>query len=163
MNENSGTKFCVEIFGRLYTRPIGFRSCWCLKTDEFIGEDHIMDELITLSLYEYSKAHKITTEDINESSCSELFNCDIYRWKKGKKEAIGGGYFTSWEWEKIPTHRIEGKHLADIGNHGEATKSVRDDLLHWYDMTDGSEDYHEDQLKKIDEAWKKSFPWEEKK
>lgn len=161
-----GTKFCVEIFGKLYTRPIGFRTCWLLKEEEF-EEDNVIDELITLALSEYSKVHKVTTEDINEANFSEMFNCDIYKWQKVKKEGFSSQFFLTWEWEQLKPEKryfyIESKHLADIGDHKEATRSVRDHLDYWYQMVDGSEDGHEEQRKEIDKAWKESFPWEEDK
>ena len=167
-----GTKFCVEIFGRLYTRPIGFRTCWLLKEEEF-EENDIIDELITLALSEYSKLHEVTTEDINNCywmGNSELLECDIYQWQKVKKEGFSGHIFSTWEWEKLSNPQkksnafyIESKHLADIGDHKEATESVRDHFNHWYEMVDGSEDGHEEQRKEIDKAWKESFPWEEDK
>lgn len=166
------TKFSVEIFGSLYSRPIGFRTCWLLKEGEFEG-DSLTDELITLALTEYSKFHEVSTVDINNCYSDfdhKLLECDIYQWQKVKKEGFSGHVFSAWEWKKLSnpqknsnTFYIKSKHLADIGNHKEATTSVRDYLNHWYEMVDGSEDGHEEQRKEIDKDWKKSFPWEEDK
>lgn len=124
----------------------------------FPNEESIKGEAITRALTKYAKFHpEISSKDLAVDMGPNQMSCDILEMVKGN------GFFPNREWRKVSGHlHIQPEHLADMGKHNDATQARRDDLLHWYDLTDGSEDHHEEQIKKIDNAWDEAFPWEKK-
>ena len=150
--------FCVEIFGPKYIRPVGVRIMTRIDESMFSDEESIKGEAITCALTKYAEFHpEISSEDLARHQGPSQMSCDILEMVKAN------GFFSNREWRKVGGgFHILPEHLADIGKHNDATQARRDDLLHWYDLTDGSEDHHEEQIKKIDNAWDEAFPWEKK-